>query len=123
MRIPIAYALAWPERVETPAERLDLAAIARLDFDQPDLSRFPALRIAREALEVGGAAPVVLNAANEIAVAAFLDGCVAFPEIAQLVEGALAEARFDAPRSIVDVLEIDRVTRERSRAMLKASCS
>ena len=123
MRIPIAYALAWPERIQTPADRLDLASIARLDFEEADLDRFPALRIAREALEAGGAAPVVLNAANEIAVAAFLDGRAAFPEIAQLVEGALAEARFDAPRSIGDVLEIDRVTRERSRAMLKASCS
>jgi 1-deoxy-D-xylulose-5-phosphate reductoisomerase len=123
MRIPIAYALAWPERIETPAERLDLAAIGHLDFQEPDLNRFAALRLAREALEAGGAAPVVLNAANEIAVAAFLDGAVAFPEITLLVEEALADARFDAPRSIGDVLEIDGVTRERTRAMLKASCS
>lgn len=123
MRIPIAYALAWPERIETPAERLDLAAISRLDFEEPDLRRFPALRLARQVLETGGAAPVVLNAANEIAVASFLDGAARFSEITQLVEEALTGARFDAPRSIGDVLEIDRVTRERTHAMLKASCS
>jgi len=122
MRIPIAYALAWPERIETPAQRLDLAAIARLDFEVPDLQRFPALRLAREALEAGGAAPIVLNAANEVAVAAFLDGAIRFTDIAQQVEEALGSAGFDAPRSIGDVLEIDRVTRERSRAIMKASC-
>jgi 1-deoxy-D-xylulose-5-phosphate reductoisomerase len=122
MRIPIAYALAWPERMATPARRLDLAAIARLDFDAPDLERFPALRLAREALEEGAASPVVLNAANEVAVAAFLTGEIRFPDIVRLVEETLTDARFDAPRSIDDVLEIDRVTRERARAMMKASC-
>ena len=123
MRIPIAFALAWPERIATPARRLDLTAIARLDFEEPDLMRFPALRLAREALEAGGSAPVVLNAANEIAVAAFLDGNAGFPDIVRLVEKALGGAQFDAPRSIGDVLEIDRVTRERARATFKASCS
>jgi 1-deoxy-D-xylulose-5-phosphate reductoisomerase len=123
MRIPIAYALAWPERIETPAERLDLAAIARLEFEAPDLNRFPALRLAREALEAGGAAPVVLNAANEIAVAAFLDGRIGFGEISILVQEALASSKLGAPHSIGDVLEIDRVTRERACAMMKASCS
>ena len=77
MRVPIAYALAWPERMATPAERLDLASIRSLEFEQPDLQRFPALRIARQALEQGGAAPTVLNAANEIAVASFLAGQLA----------------------------------------------
>jgi 1-deoxy-D-xylulose-5-phosphate reductoisomerase len=123
MRIPIAYALAWPERIATPAQKLDLAALARLDFEAPDLERFPALRLARQALEAGAAAPVVLNAANEVAVAAFLDGRIPFPEIASLVEEALADVRADAPRSIGDVLEIDRVTRSRTCAMMKASCS
>ena len=79
MRIPIAYALAWPERIESPSQRLDLAAIARLDFELPDLARFPALRLAREALEAGGAAPIILNAANEVAVASFLAGEIGFP--------------------------------------------
>ena len=123
MRIPIAYALAWPERIPTPAQRLDLATIARLDFELPDLARFPALRLAREALEAGGAAPIVLNAANEIAVAAFLGGEISFPEIASLVHEALNIASYDAPDSIGDVLEIDRVTRDRARTMMKANCS
>jgi 1-deoxy-D-xylulose-5-phosphate reductoisomerase len=123
MRIPIAYALAWPERIPTPAQRLDLATIARLDFELPDLARFPALRLAREALESGGAAPIVLNAANEIAVAAFLGGEISFPEIPSLVHEALNQASYDAPRSIGDVLEIDRVTRDRARTMMKANCS
>ena len=123
MRIPIAYALAWPERMPTPAQRLDLANIARLDFEEPDLERFPALRLAREALESGGAAPVVLNAANEVAVASFLAGQIRFSDIARLVQDALNQASYDRPRSIGDVLEIDRVTREATRAMTKASCS
>jgi 1-deoxy-D-xylulose-5-phosphate reductoisomerase len=123
MRIPIAYALAWPERIGTPAQKLDLAALGRLDFEAPDLERFPTLRLARQALEAGGPAPIVLNAANEIAVAAFLGGEIPFPEIASLVEETLAEVQVDAPRSIADVLEIDRVTRSRTCAMMKASCS
>ena len=123
MRIPIAYALAWPERMPTPAERLDFASIARLDFEEPDLERFPALRLAREALESGGGAPIVLNAANEVAVASFLAGEIGFPDIARLVQDALDRASYDRPNSIGDVLEIDRVTREATRAMTKASCS
>jgi 1-deoxy-D-xylulose-5-phosphate reductoisomerase len=122
MRIPIAYALAWPERLETPAQRLDLAKIARLDFEQPDTTRFPALRIAREALEQGGAAPVVLNAANEVAVAAFLGGAIRFTDITALVEAALERADFVNPRSIGDVLEIDRAVRSRVDSVMKANC-
>ena len=122
MRIPIAYALAWPERIETPAERLDLASIARLDFEVPDLDRFPALRLARSALEAGGAAPIVLNAANEIAVAQFLAGKVRFPDIVRLVDEALQRASFDAPRSIEDVLEIDRATRRCVDTLVQESC-
>ena len=123
MRIPIASALAWPERMATPAQRLDLASIARLDFEAPDLKRFPALRLAREALETGGAAPVVLNAANEVAVASFLAGAIRFPEIVTLVQEALNSTGYDAPRSIGDVLEIDRVTREKAKSMMQASCA
>jgi 1-deoxy-D-xylulose-5-phosphate reductoisomerase len=123
MRIPIAYALAWPERMPTPAQRLDLSAIGRFDFAVPDVARFPALHLAREALEAGGAAPIVLNAANEIAVAEFLAGHIRFPEIAALVQEALSNASYDAPASISDVLEIDRVTRDQTRATMKASCS
>ncbi len=79
MRIPIAYAMAWPERIATPAARLDLAAIGRLEFEAPDLERFPCLALAWEAMRAGGSAPCILNAANEIAVAAFIAGQVAFP--------------------------------------------
>jgi len=123
MRTPIAYALAWPGRIATPAKRLDFAAVGRLDFETPDLQRFPALGLARHALESGGAAPIVLNAANEIAVASFLDGQIRFTDVAAFVQEALNHARYGTPRSIGDVLEIDRVTREKTRGMMKASCS
>jgi len=122
MRIPIAYALAWPERMETGARRLDLAAIARLDFEPPDVERFPALRVARQALESGGSAPIVLNAANEVAVASFLAGGIRFPDIVDLVQQALDELDFAAPRSIPDVLDIDRRTREHVETEVKATC-
>ena len=123
MRIPIAFALAWPERMATPAQKLDLTMIGRLDFEAPDLQRFPALVLARDALEAGGAAPIVLNAANEVAVGSFLAGDIRFPDIVRLVRDTLNESKFDIPRSIGDVLEIDRVTRARTSAMMKASCS
>ena len=123
MRIPIAYALAWPERIETPAERLDLAAIAHLDFERPDLDRFPALRFAREALERGGSDPIVLNAANEVAVASFLAGQIRFTDIVRIVEEMLHQNDIDAPVSVDDVIAIDRMTRVRADAMTKASCS
>lgn len=85
-------------------------------------NRFPALKLARQALERGGAAPVVLNAANEIAVASFLAGEIRFPDIVQMVAEALGEADFGNPRSIGDVLEIDRTTRSRVELAMKASC-
>jgi 1-deoxy-D-xylulose-5-phosphate reductoisomerase len=122
MRIPIACALAWPERIETPAQRLDLASIARLDFEAPDLDRFPALRLARSALEAGGAAPIVLNAANEIAVARFLGGEIRFPDIVNLIDEALERIDAAAPRSIAEVLEIDRSTRARVEALVQEGC-
>jgi 1-deoxy-D-xylulose-5-phosphate reductoisomerase len=123
MRIPIAYALAWPERMVTPAQRLDLASIGRLDFEAPDLERFPSLRLAREALEARGAAPIILNAANEVAVASFLADSIRFADIARLVEDALGKMAFSPPQSVGDVLEIDRRTRDRVNGMMKASCS
>ena len=123
MRIPIAYALAWPDRMPTPAKRLDLAAIARLDFGEPDLERFPALRLSREALEAGGSAPAVLNAANEVAVATFLDGRISFPDISKLVDTALQENESPAPRSIEDVFEIDRKVRTEVTAMIEERCA
>jgi 1-deoxy-D-xylulose-5-phosphate reductoisomerase len=123
MRIPIAYALAWPDRMPTPAQRLDLAAIARLDFEEPDLERFPALRLAREALEAHGSAPAVLNAANEVAVASFLEGGIKFPDIARLVETALQQNDRPAPQSIEDVFEIDRDVRRSVTQSIEERCA
>ena len=123
MRIPIAYALVWPDRMETPAERLNLAAIGNLAFEAPDDQRFPALRLARQALEQGGAAPIVLNAANEVAVEAFLSGSIRFTGIADAVAEALEASKEAAPGSISDVLDIDRSTRSRVGAAMKASCT
>jgi 1-deoxy-D-xylulose-5-phosphate reductoisomerase len=123
MRIPIAYTLAWPDRMPTPAQRLDLAAIARLDFSEPDLERFPALRLSREALEEGGSAPAVLNAANEVAVATFLDGRIPFSDISKLVESALHENDSPAPQSIEDVFEIDRKVRSEVMSMIQERCA
>jgi 1-deoxy-D-xylulose-5-phosphate reductoisomerase len=111
MRIPIAHALAWPERMETPAEKLDLARIASLSFEAPDLERFPALRVARQAMEAGGASPIVLNAANEEAVAAFLDRRIGFLAIVQLVEEALSRMDAARPHSIAEVIDTDKRTR------------
>ncbi|HVJ03590.1 MAG TPA: 1-deoxy-D-xylulose-5-phosphate reductoisomerase, partial [Sphingomonas sp.] len=107
MRTPIAYALAWPERMETPCTPLDLAAVGRLDFAAPDPERFPALTLARQALEAGGARPAILNAANEVAVAAFLAGRVNFLEIAAIVADTLARYDPAAPDSLDAVLAID----------------
>jgi 1-deoxy-D-xylulose-5-phosphate reductoisomerase len=107
----------------TPAQRLDLAAISRLDFEEPDLERFPALRLAREALEARGSAPAVLNAANEIAVAAFLDGGIKFPDIARLVDSALQENDRPAPQSIEDVFEIDRDVRRSVTLSIEERCA
>jgi len=122
MRIPIAYALAWPDRMATPAEKLDLAKIGRLDFEAPNTDRFPALRLAREALESGGAAPIVLNAANEVAVASFLEGAIRFTDITGVVQETLGDADYPAPRSIGDVLEIDRSTRAAVQVLMKETC-
>ncbi|PHZ85345.1 1-deoxy-D-xylulose-5-phosphate reductoisomerase [Paremcibacter congregatus] len=89
MRIPISYALGWPNRLTTPAKKLNLAELGRLDFEEPDEERFPALRLTREALRLGGTAPTILNAANEIAVGAFLQGRLGFLDIARVVEESL----------------------------------
>lgn len=113
MRTPIAYALAWPGRMAAPTEKLNLAQIARLTFEEPDLQRFPALSLAREALRAGGAAPTVLNAANEVAVEAFLGGAIGFLDIARLAADIMAgnAGRNGAPADLDGVYEIDRNTR------------
>jgi 1-deoxy-D-xylulose-5-phosphate reductoisomerase len=107
MRVPIAHALAWPQRMETPCQRLDLATIGRLDFEAPDYQRFPCLKLAREALAAGGARPAILNAANEVAVAAFLKGQVGFLEIAAIVADTLNRYDPPAPATLDQVLAID----------------
>jgi 1-deoxy-D-xylulose-5-phosphate reductoisomerase len=118
MRIPIAHALAWPRRMPTPAERLDLGKVGTLTFERPDIGRFPALRIAREVLGVGGAAPVVLNAANEVAVAAFLQRRIGFAEIVATVDRALQQISRPAPQSIADVIDIDSEVRKKAREIM-----
>lgn len=107
MRVPIAYTLAWPRRMETPCQRLDLARIGRLDFETPDYERFPCLRLAREALAAGGARPAVLNAANEVAVAAFLARRVGFLEIAAIVLDTLERYDPAAPETLDQLLAVD----------------
>ena len=123
MRIPISYALAWPERMSSAAERLDLAQIARFDFEKPDEARFPALRLVRQALAHSGGAPAVLNAANEAAVEAFLAGHVRFTEIADLVEGALTETPPGDLATIDQVIAIDRQARAGVKSRIKERCS
>jgi 1-deoxy-D-xylulose-5-phosphate reductoisomerase len=112
MRTPIAYALAWPNRIDAPTKRLDLPAIGRLTFEPPDEERFPALRIAREALLRGGGHPTVLNAANETAVYAFLDGRIGFLEIAEIVERTLELVAAGDLASLDDVHKFDIEARE-----------
>lgn len=107
MRVPIAHTLAWPDRMATPMEPLDFVAIGRFDFEAPDPDRFPALRLARQALEAGGARPAILNAANEIAVAAFLARRTGFLEIAAIVADTLERYDPPSPDSVDDVLAID----------------
>jgi 1-deoxy-D-xylulose-5-phosphate reductoisomerase len=115
MRIPIAHTMAWPERMATPSPRLDLAEIAQLTFEAPDLERFPALRLALAALQTGGAAPTLLNAANEVGVAAFLGEEVGFLDIAAIVEEtmsrALSQGLVAAPANLEDVLMLDHAAR------------
>ncbi len=119
MRVPIASTLAWPDRMETPCTPLDLATIGRLDFEAPDLDRFPALGMAMAALAAGGARPAVLNAANEIAVAAFLARRIGFLEIANIVAAVLDSYDPPAPASVEDVFAVDSDARRIAAAFLE----
>lgn len=120
MRTPISYALGWPERMATPCARLNLAEIGSLTFSEPDPVRFPALRLAREALKAGGAMPTILNAANEIAVAAFLGGHIGFLDIAVMVEKVLSLglAPSGDPADLDDIYEIDRIARLKAEELV-----
>ncbi|GIX17431.1 MAG: 1-deoxy-D-xylulose 5-phosphate reductoisomerase [Rhodothalassiaceae bacterium] len=121
MCTPIAYALAWPDRIPAPVERLDFARLGRLDFEAPDEERFPALRLAREALEAGESAPIVLNAANEVAVAAFLARRIGFLEITEVVERALQAFSHGPVRSLEDVVAVDEEARRLAAGSLQAA--
>ncbi len=121
MRVPIASALAWPARMDTPCEPLDLAEIGTLSFRRPDEVRFPATRLAREAVLAGGAAAAVLNAANEIAVAAFLAGQIAFTRIVQCCDDVLAGALPAPPQCLGDVIAVDREARVRAHELMESA--
>ena len=122
MKVPIAHCLGFPVRLSTPTRRLDLAALGTLTFERPDFARFPALRVAMDALKSGAGLPTVLNAANEIAVEAFLNRRIGFGEIARFVsaacEAALADGTAKEPQSIQEALAVDHIVRERSRSIL-----
>lgn len=117
MRAPIAYAIAWPERCESGIKKLDLTEIATLTFEQPDMDRFPALRLAFEALKAGQTCPAVLNAANEIAVAAFLEKKIGFTDIPAIVDKTLQAHTPVTPSGLDEYLEADRWAREKAREM------
>lgn len=121
MRVPIASCLAWPQRMDTPCEPLDLPAIGSLTFEAPDETRFPATRLAREAAQAGGAAPAVLNAANEVAVASFLDGHLPFTRIAAVVEDTLNRYSPPPPGSLDDVLATDRDARAHAAEQMESA--
>ncbi|MGH8161558.1 MAG: 1-deoxy-D-xylulose-5-phosphate reductoisomerase [Gammaproteobacteria bacterium] len=120
MRTPIACGLAWPERVESGSAPLDLAVLGSLDFEPPDEQTFPALRLAREALATGGTAPAVLNAANEVAVAAFLGGDLDFSAIPEVIGRTLASTQAPPARDLDTVLAVDDEARRRAREALAA---
>ena len=118
MRTPIAHALAWPQRIDSGVAPLDLFAVGRLDFQRPDEQRFPCLRLAREAAQVGGTAPAILNAANEVAVEAFLQRRVRFTDIPRMIESVLNSQASQAVQSLDMVLAADSQARELARQWL-----
>ncbi len=122
MRTPIAYALGWPDRIAAPSPRLDFAQVRELTFEEPDMVRFPALHLAREALRAGGSAPTVLNAANEVAVQAFLERRVGFLDIAGIVEEVLGRVPQRDITSLDDVLETDDMARREAERISGAAC-
>jgi len=122
MRIPIAHAMSWPERIESGAATLDLADIARLDFEKPDMDNLPCLALARSAAEQGGAIPAILNAANEVAVDAFLNSEIAFTQIPVIIEKTINTTSIIGFDSIEAVLHIDNEARNNAQAAIK-SCA
>ncbi len=119
MRTPIAYGLAWPERIDAGVRELDLVEISSLDFQQPDLTRFPCLKLGRQAASTGGSAPIILNAANELAVEAFLGGSLRFDQIPDIIDAALQQLPVTGIDSLEEVLEEDRKARQLGSELLK----
>ena len=115
MRTPIAHAMAWPNRIDSGVERLNLIDVARLEFEKPDLQRFPCLRLAEQAARAGGTTPAILNAANEIAVAEFLNNQIRFTDIAPLVEDVMTQIPTMAANDLDTILQADRTAREHAR--------
>jgi len=123
MRTPIAHALAWPERIESGVRQLDLFDIARLDFAPPDLKRFPCLRLAQSAAQAGGTAPAILNAANEVAVDAFLEGRIRFTQIAEVIEHALASVQQSDDARLESILASDKCARDAASQYIASHAS
>ena len=119
MRTPIAYALAWPDRINAGVKRLDLFEIAQLDFESPDLDRFPCLKLACDAMKIGGTSTAILNAANEIAVAEFLNGRIRFTSIAEVVEATLNNVTSNEISTLDDVMAADLTAREYAQSIIK----
>ncbi len=118
MRVPIAFAINWPERVATPVERLDLATVGSLDFEAPDPGTFRCLELARQAGLAGGISPCVLNAADEVAVGAFLDGRISFPDIAAVIERVLDDVGTGPARDFRELFAVDEAARERTEELV-----
>jgi 1-deoxy-D-xylulose-5-phosphate reductoisomerase len=123
MRVPIAHALAWPERIDSGAQRLDLPALKSLSFEEPDLARFPCLGLAYDALRAGGSTPAALNAANEVAVAAFLAGRLAFTGIADVIRETMARTAASKAADLGAILEADRQARATASALVMAKAA
>ena len=119
MRTPIAHCLSWPERIESGVEKLDLFDVAKLEFEKPDYERFPCFRLAEEAIKKGGTAPAILNAANEVAVASFLDEKLKFTDIAFIVEQTLNNVASREAVSLNEILEDDLAAREQARKLIE----
>jgi 1-deoxy-D-xylulose-5-phosphate reductoisomerase len=123
MRTPIAFTLAWPKRMATPAARLDLAELGRLTFEAPDTQRFPALQLARQALQTGGAGPTILNAANELAVKSFLAGEIGFLDIVRTVADTLETVPNGTVETLEDILEADLQARRTATKLIQRRIS
>jgi 1-deoxy-D-xylulose-5-phosphate reductoisomerase len=118
MRVPIAYALGWPERIPTPVERLDLARVSSLEFEAPDPDTFRCLELARQAGLAGGISPCVLNASDEVAVQAFLDGRIGFSDIAAVIERVLDDVGTGPARDFRELFAVDEAARERTEELV-----